>query len=331
MQVNIVQTLSQTTSKTTSNVKDTSQNEKDFSEVLKTEQKASEAKKDEPKKQDNTEGENELNLENSAILLMPNIQEILNNIKNQGEKAVNSENVLLVSTEENQTNLNLIEIASANENSQSEIKILDVNLLKTTAEIPKELMDKISSLISEGKSSKTDLKSNLKTQDSEIQVITPQNTQNASVVNEVLVNKSSVVNQAMSPEYVNEINNLIADNVANGKTDFVIQLNPENLGLLTIKASFEDGKSIVSIICSDLKALDAVQRGADDLALILQNKTGQETQVILESPKSDYLDNQSEHHDNNNGQNQQNEDQNKNETENSQEFLQYLRLGLMDL
>ncbi len=338
MQVNIVQTFSTTTS---TNAKETtkSSNEKDFNEVLKAEQETNEVKNEKPKEETKTEEnskDSEVNDEIEASVLavmMPNVKEILDNIKNQHAELQTKSTVEGVSAEilENPIQLEQAQaLELEGETEEGKIKILDVNLLKSEAEMPEELLSKVNALSKSLENSKTDTNSNsdftnnMLTENTQVATLENQPTNTTNVFTNQI---TSQVGQTMSSEYVNEINNQIADNIAIGKNDFTIQLTPENLGTLTIKASFEDGKSIVSIICTDLKTLEVVQKSADDLALIMQNKTGNETQVVVESPKSDYLDNQNEHTDNK-GQNHQQENKKEETAENPQDFLQQLRLGL---
>ncbi len=349
MQINIVQTFINTAS-TSTNAKETTQSKetKDFNEVLNSERETSKPKTDEPKekvevetKEKNDETKTEDSSEILAVLL-PNVQEILNNIKTQQAENANatqmsieslSEQIMQTAGAEEGVEALLQGIANKNQktsNENSEIKILDVSLLKTEAGIPAELMQKVNAL-AKSETENNETKSNLDMQNT--------NTQNIGIIlNNVNTNNVSsefatqnIVNHSMSAEYVSEINYQIANNIAMGNNDFTIQLSPENLGELTIKASFEDGKSIVSIICNDLKTLEIVQKSADDLALIMQNKTGNQTQVVVESPRSDYLDNQNEHKQDGNNQNHQNENQAKDEKENPQDFLQQLRLGLTQI
>ncbi len=135
-------------------------------------------------------------------------------------------------------------------------------------------------------------------------------------------------------EYLQQLNSDIAGKIALGNNSFEVQLHPENLGVLTVKASFENGQSVVTIICNEAKALQEIAKNADDLALILQSKTGNQTDVVIQTTKNDYLEN--------NQQNNQHQPQNHDEQAEkrqkqtkeyiaSDDFLQQLRLGLAGL
>ncbi len=163
-----------------------------------------------------------------------------------------------------------------------------------------------------------------KTIETDGEIILPTATQiNPTFSTEVVAPKGEV----MSTEYVAEIKDVIAEKVLLGKESFEIQLQPENLGKLTIKAAVESGKTIVTIVCSDLDTLQTLTRNSGDLATILENRSGSETQVIVETPPKDFM--QQERESESQGSRQQQENQ-KNETDfaMSNDFLQQLRLGL---
>ncbi len=137
----------------------------------------------------------------------------------------------------------------------------------------------------------------------------------------------STTESVIKPEYIEQINQKIVENLANGNKEFEIQLNPRNLGELVIKATYEDGKAVVSIVCKEVDVLQAMARSSIDLANILELKLGQETQVVVETPRSDYLqqENQKEQH---NQQQKQEEKSNTDELRENSDFLQQLRLGI---
>ncbi len=131
----------------------------------------------------------------------------------------------------------------------------------------------------------------------------------------------------ISENYMQQLQQQIADRVMAGQQEFVIQLTPESLGTLTIKATMEAGQVMVSIICNDGDTMQAVARNAAELGSILESRSGVSTQVVVDKPMPDYLQQESgsEHH---GGQpSQEEERQNKQHAE-QMDFLQHLRLGL---
>lgn len=138
-------------------------------------------------------------------------------------------------------------------------------------------------------------------------------------------------NQEIRTEYMDMLKGDIARQVASGKQQFEIQLHPDNLGTLVIKASCEAGKAVISIVCSEAKTMQAMSQQARELAGIVEARTGNETQVIVERPSEDYLQQQQQEQ-NSRGQerepDRQQRDNNKGEFHESFDFLQQLRLGL---
>ncbi len=134
--------------------------------------------------------------------------------------------------------------------------------------------------------------------------------------------------QVLKDEYLQEIKSQIATNIVSGNNDFEIQLEPQNIGKLIIKTTYEAGKAIVSIICTDPETMQIMAKSAGDLAAIIENRSGQYTQVIVENPAEDYLQNFGEQNKQNND-NAQNQNQGeKDNDEHAVDFLQQLRLGL---
>lgn len=116
-----------------------------------------------------------------------------------------------------------------------------------------------------------------------------------------------------------------------GEREFSVQLEPENLGKLMIKASYEQGKATISIICTNEKTLQFLSGHAGELGSIMENSLGTPTNIVLDKAPQDYLNQEQ------NGQNgQQNEPDNsgkekkdQHKKNDGQNFLQQLRLGLI--
>lgn len=124
----------------------------------------------------------------------------------------------------------------------------------------------------------------------------------------------------------------MADNMAAGKNEFEIWLEPANLGKMAIKVAYESGRAMISIMCTNEKTMELISQNAKQLGNILQQHTGDETVVVIDHPESDYLQ-QKMNQEQQNGQ-QQEEQDNKSKQDQQQDpehesFLQQLRLGLM--
>lgn len=140
----------------------------------------------------------------------------------------------------------------------------------------------------------------------------------------------SEVKTDIRTEYMEQLKANIADSLASGRQEFEIQLNPANLGKLVIKASYEAGKAVISIVCSETRTMEAMSHQARELAAIVEDRTGNQTVVVVEHPAGDYLEQQADQQ----GKQQeshpdrQQKEENKSSFHESFDFLQQLRLGL---
>ncbi len=139
-------------------------------------------------------------------------------------------------------------------------------------------------------------------------------------------NEVPVSSNAQSLEQLNE---RIVKEILSGREEFEIQLNPRNLGELTVKATFENGQAVISIICSEKDTAQLLAQKAGDLAVIMEQRMGSETQVVVETSQTDYLQQEKEaEQQSKHKQQSQQENESKTYQENS-DFLQQLRLGLV--
>lgn len=118
--------------------------------------------------------------------------------------------------------------------------------------------------------------------------------------------------------------------IAGGRTEFEIWLEPANLGKLAIKVAYEGGRAMISITCLNEKTMELISQNAKNLGNILEQHTGTDTVVIVDQPESDYLKQKSEQESQGSysGEEQQKK-QEEDSDEDSRSFLQQLRLGLM--
>ena len=111
-----------------------------------------------------------------------------------------------------------------------------------------------------------------------------------------------------------------------------IQLEPENLGKITLKAVFENGSASVLITCSDPGGAEKLSQYAADLGVILQERMGQPTQIIVDRQPDSYT----EQYGQGSGREERQDDsgeQSRRQKDRSRElegdFLHQLRLGIM--
>lgn len=147
---------------------------------------------------------------------------------------------------------------------------------------------------------------------------------------ETMKAQTVTVNPENPQQMMKDISDSMIKNILSGKQEFELQLEPLNLGKLSIKVTYEAGKTAVSIICSSAKTLEAMSQNAKEIGNILETRLGAETAIIVEHPESDYLEQY----------NQQKQDSQQEQKEQSQKqanrkdteqvnFLQQLRLGLI--
>lgn len=129
---------------------------------------------------------------------------------------------------------------------------------------------------------------------------------------------------------IQKLSQTMADQMAKGRTEFEIWLEPANLGKMAIKVAYESGRAMVSIMCTNEKTMEMISQNARNLGNILEQHTGNDTVVVVEHPQSDYLQQQTEQ-ENKEGyqQEEQNSDPQDDKEGETQTFLEQLRLGLM--
>lgn len=132
---------------------------------------------------------------------------------------------------------------------------------------------------------------------------------------------------------MDKLSDSILKHVAQRAREFEISLHPRNLGSLLVKASYADGKTVISLVCGEAKTAHAILQNAGELADILQTRLGSPTEVVAHVPRSaDYLEQQNSGHRGRGEEARQQQPPQENQderTENGEDFLQQLRLGLI--
>lgn len=114
-----------------------------------------------------------------------------------------------------------------------------------------------------------------------------------------------------------------------GVKEFEIQIEPEHLGKIAIKVLYEQGQTTISIACSEKKTQELIGLNAREIGNVMERNLGEETTVFVEEQKPDYMNqNDNDHAGRESEQERQKEEQRKQQTGDSAQFLQKLRLGL---
>ena len=134
----------------------------------------------------------------------------------------------------------------------------------------------------------------------------------------------------MNLEYAEALKNQIAHQIIQGKDALKISLSPRSLGNLTIRVAHEAGRTMISVICSDQRAMRAMSEKAQELGQVLEDRLGTRTEVQVDGEREQsrfYQDGRGQ----NAGRDQENRsgNQKKREEAENADFLQQLRLGLV--
>lgn len=132
-----------------------------------------------------------------------------------------------------------------------------------------------------------------------------------------------------SQELMNQLVQQLRDKTAVGKQEFEIQIHPENLGRLAIKVAYAAEKVTISIVCSNEKTMEALSAGAKNIAQIMEKNLGTPTTVVVDQQEENYLEQYKEQRNSQQQQQQEQEKKQEHTSEDSQDFLQQLRLGLI--
>ncbi len=125
----------------------------------------------------------------------------------------------------------------------------------------------------------------------------------------------------------------LAKQLIQDQKEVTIQLEPEYLGKLIIKASFDAGKAVVSILCSNERTLALLSSHAGEIGSIMESNMGTRTDIVLDKAPNGHLDQQQQQEDSQAGE-QAREEQRQRQQEGhsrqsqSRDFLAQLRLGL---
>ena len=110
-----------------------------------------------------------------------------------------------------------------------------------------------------------------------------------------------------------------------------IELEPRNLGQITVKVNYSGGKANIVITAENPKTLHLLQTGAEDMGRILEQKTGELTKIVGQEEQhapSFQQQGQSNSENKEEAERRQREQQERAQQDNAEGFLQRMRLGL---
>lgn len=149
-------------------------------------------------------------------------------------------------------------------------------------------------------------------------------------IQEEAAQEVTTVRVAQPEELPDKLTDQILGKMQEGVDSFEIEIEPANLGKIAVKIQYQDGQATVSIFCTEKRALEVLGDRAREIGGIIDRNLGGETKIFVEKQEPDYLnqnrdENQQGKQD---GQEQQKESNKKQEADDSEQFLQKLRLGL---
>lgn len=133
------------------------------------------------------------------------------------------------------------------------------------------------------------------------------------------------------PKAAQEIADTILVRAAQNNREFEMQLNPEELGKVKIKMVFEEGKIHIGMTCDNQKAMDLLSSTSSRLKELIEERTGSEVNVHVEQESETPYHEQEKQNDRENDARQNtNRRQSGKESADSMDFIQQLRLGLVE-
>ena len=131
-----------------------------------------------------------------------------------------------------------------------------------------------------------------------------------------------------------DLTNLVSSRFPSKNGQLTIELDPEKLGKITINVSYDSGHAAVSISATNSKTLEMLTQSAPQMANIIQQKTGQQTDVFVpnaqqSNTKHDMAEGRESNENREQQRSRQNEQQSRTDETSSSAFLHQMRLGLV--
>lgn len=144
----------------------------------------------------------------------------------------------------------------------------------------------------------------------------------------------SMMMRTNETDMASDLTNLISARFPSQNGTLTIELDPENLGKITINVNYDSGHAAVSISATNQKTVEILTQNAPAMANIIEQKTGQQTEIYVPNTQESQTkqDMASGREQNENAAQQQARQQAKQEQHSetsSLSFLQQMRLGLV--
>lgn len=133
----------------------------------------------------------------------------------------------------------------------------------------------------------------------------------------------------MDENLVKRLGNKVTESLLDGKKELTIQLDPEHLGKISIKISIASEGVKVLLSCDNQKTLGLLAERSDGIGHIIENNM--KSPVVVEVKEDNFWNQQknaTDQHANQNG--RQQEERKENKADESDGFLQQMRLGLLE-
>lgn len=119
---------------------------------------------------------------------------------------------------------------------------------------------------------------------------------------------------------------------ANGKdSEFEIAVEPENLGKINIKISFENNHTVVTLACSNNKTANLLSDNIKALSVAIESNTGNQATVNVKNEKESTYDQQNNSYDGRGQNSHREQNERKKKEAETEKFIHQMRLGLIEI
>lgn len=139
--------------------------------------------------------------------------------------------------------------------------------------------------------------------------------------------RGSEVVRTTDTQMPQDVGESIASRMPDKNGELILELEPNNLGKIIVKVTYESDRATIALIASNPKTLEILSKDAENIAGIIQDKTGQET--VVQTPQNEDAsqhEGEAQEHASHQEEREQRKDRKKEESES---FLQQFRLGLV--
>ena len=135
--------------------------------------------------------------------------------------------------------------------------------------------------------------------------------------------------QPAEPKAADQLADSVLVKVQENTNEYELQLSPQELGKIKIKLVLEDGRISISMFCENQKAADLLGLTSARLKGIIEERTGSEAYVEVQKEDANPYSEQEKENSNSRGYDESRRQDKKHD--NAADFMQQLRLGLIDL